>query len=358
MFRTFICALLLCTSSAHGITPEVAKEAQNLLKSDAEQAGFEHTERVQTFIRKGKKITRTFRELTFRIRLALHREGEPLRTILVGKNCEQLDSAFLVRCGTRNGVNTPYTIAEPAGYSVVGLRRLVQADGGPSERVYTAYTSSLDTEENVFTGKEFLVSKIAEGLNQLREKGVMSRSYPDKLVADVIPPDYLYRLAIIEHIDHDRFRSEPLAQLIREVLVILALNQNDAYRYAVSSAGALGLYQFIPSTYKLMVVSYPDAMLVPSHRDGMLNIENAVAAAALLLDFELAKMPTSERLLRTDRLEEYLAASYNGGATRALRTYSQGKDFSQIPNKETSIYIQKLRAVRDLARNPSNTTGS
>ena len=58
----------------------------------------------------------------------------------------------------------------------------------------------------------------------------------------------------------------------------LAANEDSAFDAAISSAGAAGLVQFIPSTYALMVKKRPDLGLIPDFREGMANHRNAVKA--------------------------------------------------------------------------------
>ena len=59
-------------------------------------------------------------------------------------------------------------------------------------------------------------------------------------------------LSVIEHIDPVRFehyRGNEIA-LVHEVLTIIGANTTEAYRYSRSPAGAMGLFQFIPKTYR------------------------------------------------------------------------------------------------------------
>ena len=55
-----------------------------------------------------------------------------------------------------------------------------------------------------------------------------------------------------------------IEQCIHEVLITVAANQSHAYAYARSSAGALGLPQFMEDSYQMVRDNYPKALLEPN----------------------------------------------------------------------------------------------
>jgi hypothetical protein len=69
--------------------------------------------------------------------------------------------------------------------------------------------------------------------------------------------DVAERLCVVEHTDHKRFKSEASAPLFEEIRALYALNSGDTYRYSVSSAGAGGMVQMIPPTYKAIREQFP-----------------------------------------------------------------------------------------------------
>ena len=99
------------------------------------------------------------------------------------------------------------------------------------------------------------------------------------------------RLMITEHVDPLHMKYVGMEQCIHEVLFTLAANQGQAYAYAKSSAGALGLSQFVESSYQIVRENYPKAHLEPDFALGMVNLNNAVMASVLLLDLELTDVP-------------------------------------------------------------------
>ena len=66
-------------------------------------------------------------------------------------------------------------------------------------------------------------------------------------------PEVALVLSIIEHIDPVRFKNCPeddKIALVHEVLTIIGANTINAYAYSKSPAGARGLFQLVPDTYK------------------------------------------------------------------------------------------------------------
>ncbi|MBA2588815.1 MAG: hypothetical protein H0U98_09345, partial [Alphaproteobacteria bacterium] len=94
--------------------------------------------------------------------------------------------------------------------------------------------------------------------------------------------------------------------------------------YARSSAGALGLPQFMESSYQMVRDNYPSARLEPDFNTGMTNLHNAVLASLLLLDLELTEMPRTMLKQVTDsstHFSAFLAAGYNRNPVKVVKTY-------------------------------------
>lgn len=193
------------------------------------------------------------------------------------------------------------------------------------DTVYVPYNAAFYVPEVLGAGSDYLSFLIQDAYDELREKGIRSRAYPDKLVVDVIDPYLVKSIAVIEHSDHASLLAEDNPErTVGRFLMKLAANEESAFDAAISSAGAAGLVQFIPSTYALMVKKRPDLGLIPDFREGMANHRNAVKAQVAYLDMDLAGMATVRELYVTDKAKaaEYLAASYNGGSTRVKRAYT------------------------------------
>ena len=240
---------------------------------------------------------------------------------------------FAVRYASGNGINTNYDITDPPGYVALANRfPIFDASSGlatwpPSENVYVPYRDTLRTPEIVEAGRQYLSEAVALALEQLRRKGVASAS-GNGLVADLANPDEMKNIAIIEHIDHSEFRrADDKHGVVNKVFTVLGTNREMAYRFSGSSAGALGLAQFIKSTYAIIHRDYPKAQLIPNFQEGMANHVNAFQAMALYMDVSGATLESyaRERIASNPddlafALAEMRAAAYNGGAGRVKKT--------------------------------------
>ena len=154
-----------------------------------------------------------------------------------------------------------------------------------------------------------------------------SAAFPGELLADAIPPQVITTLAVIEQTD-DRDYVEKQAVAFDEVLSQYGLKQEEAYRYSVSSAKALGPMQFTNrrgnGTYALVVRRCPGARLDPIFESGATNLLNAMKAAICLLDLELAGMRADIREAYRNNpvvLGIFPVAAYNGGPRNVTKLY-------------------------------------
>lgn len=202
-----------------------------------------------------------------------------------------------------------------------------------TDTVYVPYDSAFYTPAMLAAGSDYLSFLIQQAYDELRAKGTRSRAFPDKLLVDVIDPYLVKSIAVIEHSDHVQLLSDDDPErTVGRFLVKLATNRDAAFDASISSAGAAGLVQFIPSTYALMVKKRPDLGLIPDFRQGMADHQNAVKAQVAYLDEDLAGMATVRELYLKDKAKaaEYLAASYNGGSVRVRRAYTTyGENWSK-----------------------------
>ena len=95
----------------------------------------------------------------------------------------------------------------------------------------------------VTAGKQFLLATAQKAVDELRSAKVPSAAFPGDLLADVVPAEVVATLAVIEQTD-DRDYAEKQAGAFEEVLSQYGLKRDEAYRYSVSRASALGAMQF------------------------------------------------------------------------------------------------------------------
>jgi hypothetical protein len=239
-----------------------------------------------------------------------------------------------------NGVNTPITLTDADGTKHVPL--LVQYPVIRSGKyIETAYYMSthpgLVTPEVVNAGKFYVRNVIEIARERLRNKGI---NITPK-VADIAE-----RLAAVEHVDHLRFRTEYHQNIYNDIYTLYALNEGQTYRYSVSSAGAGGMVQMIPSTYRMVRSWHPNVPLNPDFVEGMRNHVNATEAMLLYMKRtweDLAASPTVTNALETGIAtpEQLMAAGYNSNPARLAGYINRGgENWTSLIPRETKVYLQ------------------
>jgi hypothetical protein len=193
--------------------------------------------------------------------------------------------------------------------------------------VYLPFTEDTFDPGFVSGGKDYLVSTASKALAELRHAKVPSAAFPGELLADAIPPQVVTTLAVIEQTDDaDYVRKQAIA--FDEVLSQYGLKQEEAYRYSVSRAKALGPMQFTNrrgnGTYSLVVRRCRGAKLDPVFESGATNLLNSMKAAICLLDMELAAMRADIRMAYKNNpvvLGIFPVAAYNGGPRNVAKLY-------------------------------------
>ena len=239
-----------------------------------------------------------------------------------------------------NGVNTPITLTTDDGTKQLPL--LVQYPvirGG--KYIETAYYMSthpgLVTSEVVAAGRLYVRNVIEIARDRLRDKGIVIQPK----VADIAE-----RLAAVEHVDHLRFRTEYHPNIYNDIYTLYALNEGQTYRYSVSSAGAGGMVQMIPSTYRMVRSWHPNVALMPDFVEGMRNHVNATEAMLLYMKRtweDLIASPTIANALESGIAtpEQLMAAGYNSNPARLAGYINRGgENWTNLIPRETKIYLQ------------------
>lgn len=253
--------------------------------------------------------------------------------------------------------NTMYEAPSPY---IVLLNKWPQEEGKGKKRkieymTYSPYSSDLHKPELIESGRGYLQNVIVQAMTTLRTRGVRSRAFTDSLVSDVqaLKTEYFERLPIIEHTDLGEFVSGPLMASQR-VLVLFGANKSRAFAYTGSNAGARGAFQYTRGTWDLIRKTYPAAKL-PNFDTGSVDHVSSAMAAILLYDDNLRRLTTTfgEKIADDPRLEEYLAASYNGNPNHVLNSLrstiaKQLENWGIRLKSETNGYLAKIRELRKL----------
>jgi hypothetical protein len=193
--------------------------------------------------------------------------------------------------------------------------------------VYLPFTEDTFDPGFVSGGKDFLVATASKALEELRHAKVPSAAFPGELLADAIPLEVVTTLAVIEQTD-DRDYVEKQSVAFEEVLSQYGLKEEEAYRYSVSSAKALGPMQFTNrrgnGTYSMVVRRCRGAKLDPVFESGATNLLNAMKAAICLLDMEISQMRVDIREAYQKNpvvLGIFPVAAYNGGPRNVAKLY-------------------------------------
>jgi hypothetical protein len=222
------------------------------------------------------------------------------------------------------------------------------------EFIYSPYGESLHTPELIETGRGYLKSIVQEALVDLKEKKVYSKALPNVLVADISAwsPTFFGRLPLLEHTDMVEFVANP-KKSVERVLVLIGANQNVAFSKTGSKAGALGWVQYTSKTYNAIRKAYPAAKLIQDFEIAAGSHLNSMEAAILLYDYNLKPLvdKKGKNVINDPRLEEYLAASYNGNPKWVLQSL-KASVFGSLnwPTKlktETKGYLYKIRYLQE-----------
>ncbi len=237
-----------------------------------------------------------------------------------------------------NGVNTAVTVTDERNQSLLPIivQYPVERNGVFYEMAYysSAHPGTISAEV-AYYGKMYLRNIIDAARQSLKQKGV----FISPQVADIAE-----RLCTVEHVDHYRFNNEFQLGLFNEIFTLFALNEGNTYRYAVSTAGAGGLVQMIPSTYSMVRNRHFNVGLMPNFVDGMRNHPNAAQAMLLYMQDTWNDLSSSSDVL--DAMSqgyatqaELMSAGYNSNPAR-LPGYIRrgGANWKFLIPRETQIY--------------------
>jgi hypothetical protein len=284
-----------------------------------------------------------------------------IRGIKRDKGLEVLSPGYELQIRRDNGFNSDIQVVTPAGgrvlavkYPVMNDRNRFGAEVPVIEAVYTPFSPEIMTPEVIKEGIEVQDDLIDKAYKKLKERQVYSAAFPGRRITDVIPKDMLTVLLLNEHIDPGEFHSAAAAPLlVKKVLTIIGANKEKAYAYTISPAGAFGLVQMIPSTYRLLLNRYPAAGIDPSFASGMTDAVNAVMAQVLLCDADWKTIREVEDV-PAEKIGPYLAAAYNGGVGRVLSILRHDKnDWMEDPESGSrpTIRVSQRVPVRTRGKN-------
>jgi hypothetical protein len=246
----------------------------------------------------------------------------------------------VVRIIRANGVNTPVIVMDMDNkpHTPLIVQYPIERNGSLAEMAY--YTSThpgIGTNEVINAGKIYVRNAIDTAREALQQKGI----FIQPIVADMAE-----KLCAVEHVDHARFRNEYQLNVYNDIFTLFALNEGNTYRYSVSSAGAGGMVQMIPSTYYMVRSRYYSVGLMPDFVEGMRNHANAAQVMLLYMQMtwdDLISSTTISNAIETGIATpaELMSAGYNSNPSK-LAGYIRrgGSNWRNLIPRETQIYLQ------------------
>lgn len=257
------------------------------------------------------------------------------------------ESGQIVRVRTirGNGVNTPVMVFDLYNRAQIPLlvQYPIEKHGRFREMAYYVSTHpGIVTKETVTVGQLYVRNTINAARQELRKKGI----FIQPKTADIAE-----RLAVVEHVDHTRFKTEYHPRIYDDIYMLYALNKGQTYRYSVSRAGAGGMVQMIPTTYRMIRSKYYRIGLIPDFIGGMRNHENAVQAMLLYMQMTWNDLVSNntvydalEKGIATQ--EELMAAGYNSNPAKLPHYIRRGgADWRNLIPRETRIYLRIYASV-------------
>ena len=268
-----------------------------------------------------------------------------LKTGAINTSISTAGKSVTVKTIRANGTNTPIQVVDSNGVAQLPLMVQYPVEKG-GRYVETAYYMSthpgLVTPEVVGAGKLYVHNVIEIARERLKQKGYTIPAG----IADIAE-----RLATVEHVDHDRFRKEYHKKIYDDIFTLYALNEGQTYRYSVSSAGAGGMVQMIPSTYAMIRRLYPNVGLMPDFVEGMRNHVNASQAMLLYMQMTWKDLAANSSVVDAmasgiATQKQLMAAGYNSNPAKLGGYINRGgANWTNLIPRETQIYLQIYDSV-------------
>lgn len=324
------------TKAAAQLSPQMIRsrisEAERLFKSKPKQVGLSPSIEFVNLAILDRRSNR-LHQLTLAKETFLTKGAEVTMSTSLG----MIVNLRVIRA---NGVNTAVAVFDDKGYSLTPLLVEFPIEKRGVFRELAYYTSvhpALSSPELARSGQLYVRTMLDFAAKRLHDKGITIS--PQIL-------DVAERLCLVEHVDHERFRAENRGALFQEVYSLFALNQNDTYRYSVSTAGAGGMVQMIPWAYNLMRQRHPSAGLIPDFVVGMRTHANALEAMLLYMNDTWNDLAANEdvQFALNSKLAtqtELLAAGYNSNAAKLPQYLRRGgASWRVLIPRETQMYLQ------------------
>ncbi len=269
-----------------------------------------------------------------------------------GTKIRWLDDDAEGRVVFANGVNSTFRFSDP-NKVVVAIRYPIYRNIGTAKKkkfevqdvVYTPYSPALHVPEVIEAGKEHLQSAFDRVYASLDTQGVRSYASSGMPITAVVDRKAAEAVVIIEHSETKLVTRDP-AEASERFYVVLGANKERSYHYSKSSAGALGIVQFMPTSYERFANIRPELGL---RRDGfetaMRDQDNALKAQVAYLDYLMSFLPKELRASSTADLHEFAVAAYNGGPFRVKQSLEEWEEILDGERTKKAAALQSKRTA-------------
>lgn len=279
---------------------------------------------------------------------------------------------FSVKCEREDacdgGVNPPFIISAPPGWTAVAIRTAVFGEGedGVIGATYVPYSSRLNKPELRREGLEYLHDAVLAAYYELRAKDVRSQFFKDRYVTDFGTPDHIIALILTEQMWSDTWFAKggdlERVEMLDRALVTLGLNRWRSFSYTKSWADARGIGQIVGTPYKAIRGQYPRAELPQDDVRGRVDHHSAIKAMIAHTDAEwwaIREQSHRAHLLEHDANRRLvMAAGYNANIATvisAIKTCGESwreESCTQLP-KETRLYLVKYEWIYGILFDPA-----
>lgn len=274
--------------------PDVPSELVDAVRRGTELVSSQRLDKKQCVVPKGQ-IQLGWRRCFGDYLVAAVDETGQLQVVEVYGGTSVSPPGFSVTCEREGacdgGVNPPFIISAPPGWTAVAVRTAVNGEGpdGVDGVTYVPYSSRLNTPELRQAGLEYLHDAMLAAYYELRAKDVPSR-LRGYHAADFGTVDNAITLVLTEQMLSDvafeRGTDQQRLEMLGRALVTFALNRGNAYRYTLSHVGARGPMQLMPGSYRSLHELYPQANLPEDPKEGSIDHHTAIKASMLHTDSE------------------------------------------------------------------------
>jgi len=267
---------------------------------------------------------------------------------------------------------------------------IISSDNNFFHAINIPYSDEINTKQMLQYGRNYLVNKIENVFQGIKENPFPSMGFRGKTIIEILPDNMkllLMTLTIIEHMDHGKYipfldiisighnkilkgikkeYKKKITQImyhqLYKVLINLASNEENAFKYSVSKSNATGLAQIIKPTYDSLIELYPKANIEPDYFKGAMDHYNGILAQILHIDSEIATLRKSKSInnlfedynkFNQSNIFDIIIAGYNFSAPKLKKIISKNNDEinkkwkKQIPF-ETQLYIFKAKFVKNV----------